>query len=187
LEICGGELRPLRHRSAAASAQIKSAVLLAGLSGGVAVEVWEPGMSRDHTERMLRALGAEIESGAADGGWAVAYRPGSGPLPPLDMAVPGDPSSAAFLIALALLADSGEVRVRRVGTNPTRTGFFRALERMGGRVVLSAEGESGGEPVADLVAGPARLRGARVEGEEIPAMIDELPLLAVLGARAEGE
>lgn len=188
LELCGGPLRPLDHRSPKASAQIKSAVLLAGLSGEVPVSVLEPEPSRDHSERMLRALGVDVASGpGAEGGWRVELRPPSAPLPPLEMAVPGDPSSAAFLVALALLADSGGLRIRGVGTNPTRTGFFHAVERMGARVERDARREAGGEPVADLAVAPARLRGIDVGGAEVPSMIDEIPMLAVLAARAEGE
>lgn len=188
VELCGGRLHALQHRSPKASAQIKSAVLFAGLSGGVPVTVWEPEQSRDHSERMLRALGVSIGEGAeADGTWRVDLQPGTAALPPLEMEVPGDPSSAAFLIALALLSDSGQLVVTNVGTNPTRTGFFRAVERMGGRVATESARVAGGEPVADLVAGPARLRGIEVHGAEVPSMIDEIPMLSVLAARAAGE
>jgi 3-phosphoshikimate 1-carboxyvinyltransferase len=187
IEIHGGELRPFSYRSPKASAQIKSALLLAGLSGGVEVEVWEPALSRDHTERILTALGVHVDAGAAEGGWRVRVQPPTTPLPPLEMIVPGDPSSAAFVVALASLAAGGEVRVRDVGTNPTRTGFFHALQRMGGRVVVENERISGGEPIGDLVASAALLRAISISGVEVPSMIDELPLIACLAARAEGE
>jgi 3-phosphoshikimate 1-carboxyvinyltransferase len=187
LEIRGGTLRSIHHRSPKASAQIKSAVLLAGLSGGVPVSVWEPGQSRDHSERMLSALGARVEAGGADGGWLVRFEPPAGPLSPLHFAVPGDPSSAAFPAALALLADAGELRLEGVDLNPTRTGFFRAVERMGARISRADEREQGGEPVGDLVVHASTLRGIEVTGEEVPSMIDELPVLAALAARAEGE
>ena len=188
VELCGGDLQPLAYRSPKASAQIKSALLLAGLSAGVPVEVWEPGLSRDHTERILRSLGVAIETyQAEDGGWVARLEPPTGPLPPLDMVVPGDPSSAAFILSVALLARGGEVLVPNVGINPTRTGFFAAVSRMGGTVEILSERESGGEPVGDLLARPAQLKGIEVGGEEVPSMIDELPVLAVLAARAEGE
>lgn len=189
VEIRGGPLASISHRSPKASAQIKSAVLLAGLSGGVAVEVREPGLSRDHTERMLRSLGVEIDGEAtAEGGWRVALRPPQGALPPLEMAVPGDPSSAAFVLAVALLSESeGEVIVPNVGINPTRTGFFDAVRRMGGSIEVLNARESGGEPVGDLVGRGSRLKGIEIGGAEVPSMIDELPVLAALAARAEGE
>ena len=187
VELCGGSLQGIDYRSPKASAQIKSALLLAGLSGGVPVELWEPGLSRDHTERILRSLGVDVDGGRDEGGWRVRLRPSAGPLPPLEMDVPGDPSSAAFVLSVALLAREAELLVPGVGINPTRTGFFAAVARMGGRVEVLNRRESGGEPVGDLLARPARLRGIEVGGEEVPSMIDELPILAVLAARAEGE
>ena len=187
VEVLGGPLASLHHRSPKASAQIKSAVLLAGLGGGVSVSVTEPLLSRDHTERMLRALGERVETEASEDGVAIRLAPSGRPLPPLDLAVPGDPSSAAFLVALATLADAGELRVRGVGVNPTRTGFLRLAARMGAMIGLEGEREVGGEPVAELVVRPTRLRGIVVEPEEVPDSIDEIPVLAVLAARAEGE
>jgi 3-phosphoshikimate 1-carboxyvinyltransferase len=188
VELCGGALTAFHHRSPTASAQVKSAVLLAGVSGGVPVSVHEPVRSRDHTERMLRGLGAAIHEGAAeDGGWLVELQPPDGDLPGFALDVPGDPSSAAFLLAVSLLAASGELRVREVALNPTRTGFLGVLARMGARVETEGEREEGGEPVGDLVAYPSRLKGTVVTGEEVPALIDEVPILAALAARAEGE
>ncbi|MQA90906.1 MAG: 3-phosphoshikimate 1-carboxyvinyltransferase [Gemmatimonas sp.] len=187
LEICGGELRGIDYRSPKSSAQIKSAVLLAGVSGRVAVSVHEPVRSRDHSERMLRSLGIEITEGPRDGGWLVAMSPSDGELPPLDMEVPGDPSSAAFLIALGSLAESGEMRIRGIGLNPTRTGFFGALRRMGGQLRTEGVRASGGESIGDLIVQPAELHGISVGGPEVPSMIDEIPVLACLAARASGE
>lgn len=187
VEITGGSLRPISHRSPKASAQIKSAVLLAGLSGGVPVEVVEPYLSRDHSERMLRGLGVTVESGPVAGGWRVALEPPTEALPPLSLRVPGDFSSAAFFLALAILADGGELLLRGVGVNPTRTGLLPVLARMGAEVRLQDERDEGGEPVAELVARPASLRGTTVGAAEVPALIDEVPVLAVLAARAEGE
>jgi 3-phosphoshikimate 1-carboxyvinyltransferase len=101
--------------------------------------------------------------------------------------VPGDFSSAAFFVALATLAGAGELRIRGVGVNPTRTGLLSVLQRMGGQITLEAPGEQGGEPTADLLVGPGRLTGTRVDAAEIPSLIDEVPVLAVLAARAEGD
>lgn len=187
IEICGGGLRGIQHRSPRSSAQIKSAVLLAGLSGAVPVSLWEPVRSRDHTERMLQALGVELRAGPLNGGWQVETKPATHSLPPLDMDIPGDPSSAAFLVALALLATHGELRIRGVNINPTRTGYYQAVERMGGAVRIEENQLSGGEPLADLVVRPRSLTGIIVEGGEVPAMIDEIPILACLAARARGE
>jgi 3-phosphoshikimate 1-carboxyvinyltransferase len=187
IEVIGGPLQSIDYVSPKASAQIKSAVLLAGLGAGVPVSVTEPKLSRDHTERILRALGEAVET--VDAGAAVRIRlvPSGNPLPPLDLDVPGDPSSAAFLVALALLADGGELRIRNVGMNPTRTGFLRWVERMGARIGREDERTAGGEPVADLVVRPASLHGIDVGGDEVPDGIDEVPMLAVLAARAQGE
>jgi 3-phosphoshikimate 1-carboxyvinyltransferase len=183
LTVHGGRLRPIRYVMPVSSAQIKSSLLLAGLAGEVGVELLEPnGRSRDHTERMLRALGYDV---AERDGW-IALRPG-GHIEPFDIQVPGDLSSAAFLVGAAVLADEGEVRIAGVGVNPTRTGFLRVLERMGARVVMEAADTSFGEPVADLIARPAALRRTEVSAEEIPGLIDEIPLLAVLACRAAGE
>ena len=183
LTVRGGELRPIRYAMPVSSAQIKSALLLAGLIGEVAVDLLEPsGRSRDHTERMLRAFGYQV--GERDG-W-IEFRPG-GRIEPFDLQVPGDPSSAAFLVGASVLAEGGELRIAGVGVNPTRTGFLRVLERMGARVTADAGDTSFGEPVADLLARPAALRRTEVTVGEIPGLIDEIPLLAVLASRAAGE
>ena len=183
LTVRGGKLRPIRYAMPVSSAQIKSSLLLAGMVGEVAVDLLEPsGRSRDHTERMLRAFGFEV--GERDG-W-IEFRPG-GRIEPFDIQVPGDPSSAAFLVGASILAESGELRIAGVGVNPTRTGFLRVLERMGAKVSVDAGDTSFGEPVADLVARPAALRRTEVTAAEIPGLIDEIPLLAVLASRAAGE
>ncbi|HEY0019683.1 MAG TPA: 3-phosphoshikimate 1-carboxyvinyltransferase [Longimicrobium sp.] len=187
IEVSGGPLQSIDYVSPKASAQIKSAVLLAGLGAGVPVSVTEPMLSRDHTERILGALGETVATEDAEGGVRITLAPSGRPLPPLRMEVPGDPSSAAFLVALALLAEDGELRIRNVCINPTRTGFFRLVERMGARIAMENARTAGGEPVADLVVGPARLRGIGVGAGEVPDAIDEIPMLAVLAARAEGE
>lgn len=187
IEVIGGSLAGIDYRSPKASAQIKSAVLLGGLGAGVPVSVTEPGLSRDHTERMLTALGERVETSESGDAVTIRLTPSGRALPPLDMAVPGDPSSAAFLVALALLADEGELRIRNVCVNATRTGFFRLVERMGATIRFADERLAGGEPVADLLVSPAPLRGISVGGAEVPAAIDEIPMLAVLAARARGE
>jgi 3-phosphoshikimate 1-carboxyvinyltransferase len=184
LTIRGARLRPIDWELPVSSAQLKSALLLAGLAGGVEVRLREPhGLSRDHTERLLRAFGYEVES---NGDGRVAFRP-TGRITPFDMRIPGDPSSAAFLVGAALLAEGGELGVPGVCVNPTRTGFLGVLERMGARVRLENLREEWGEPLADVVACPARLRGTTVGGAEVPSLIDEVPLLAALATRADGE
>lgn len=186
LRIHGGPLEPIVWDSPAASAQVKSAVLLAGLVGGVRAEVREPVLSRDHTERMLRAMGVRVLSDDSAAGAVAVVEPVDAVLP-LDLTVPGDPSSAAFFLALGALARRGSVRVQAVGINPGRAGFLHALRRMGAPISIEAQSDSGGEPLADLIAEPSRLRGIEVTAAEVPSMVDELPMLAVLAARAEGE
>ena len=184
-----GSLRTLRHRPRVASAQVKSAILLAGVLGRVAVEVAEPTRSRDHTERMLGALGVPIDIGDSEGGAAtVGFDPSgwSGVLAPLDLEIPGDPSSAAFMIGAALLMRR-PIRIEGVSDNPTRTGFLAILEQMGASVARDRTDLRCGEPVATwTLTPPERLRGFEVGGAAIPGVIDELPLLAVLATRAVG-
>jgi 3-phosphoshikimate 1-carboxyvinyltransferase len=182
LTIRGGKLKPLRHEMPVSSAQIKSCLLLAGMAAGVPVSVREPaGRSRDHTERMLRAFGYPVEE---EDGW-VHFHPG-GTLAPFEMQVPGDPSSAAFPVAAAVLAEAGELQVTGVCVNPTRVGFLGVLGRMGARVSVDSLEIQFGEPVATLRARPAPLQATEVRAEEIPALIDEIPMLAALATRAQG-
>ncbi len=182
LTVEGGELRPLRYEMPVSSAQIKSAILLAGMAGEVEVAVREPqGRSRDHTERLLRAFGYRV---LEHDGW-ISFIP-DGKVEPIDIAVPGDPSSAAFLAGAAILADGGELRIARVGLNPTRIGYSRVLARMGATIALENEATQYGEPVGDLLVRPARLIHTEVPAGEIPGLIDEVPLLAVLASRASG-
>jgi 3-phosphoshikimate 1-carboxyvinyltransferase len=182
MTIHGGPLREIDWNSAVASAQIKSAILLAALVSGVRVRVTEPVRSRDHTERMLAARGAAIRvvenSVTLEAkSWLMAA----------DTAVPGDPSSAAFFAALAALADSGELRLERVCVNETRFGFFDQLRLMGTRVIEKDRRLEGGEWVADLVVTPNRLSATLLSESQVPSMVDEIPLLACVAARAEGE
>ncbi|HEY9442927.1 MAG TPA: 3-phosphoshikimate 1-carboxyvinyltransferase [Gemmatimonadales bacterium] len=182
LTIRGGGLQPLRYEMPVSSAQIKSCLLLAGMVGGVEVELREPhGRSRDHTERMLRAFGYAI---AELDGW-LRFQPG-GAIVPFDLQVPGDPSSAAFLVGAAVLAESGELAVTGVGLNPTRTGFLQVLRRMGALVEVEELETRVGEPVGDLIVRPGALRATSVTAAEVPALIDEIPILAVLASRAQG-
>lgn len=183
--IHGGTLRSIRWTSETASAQIKSAILLAGVVGGVEVEVTEPSRSRNHTERMLRALGANVDVDVVPAGTRVRVSL-VGELAPLDIVVPADPSSAAFLIALAVLSRSAPIVVPNVCLNPTRTGFFDALRSMGADVHLEEGVEQGGERTGSILGSHSSLRGLAVGGDQVPSMIDELPLLACVGARARG-
>lgn len=182
-----GSLRTLRHRPKVASAQVKSCVLLAGLADRVAVEVREPGRSRDHTERLLRAMGAPIEFGPDGEGARAALEPRGwdGVLRPLDVRIPGDPSSAAFLGAAALLAGRG-IRLEGVSLNPTRTGWLAVLRRMGVEVREEVRRREAGEPVGDLALEPAGLGAFEIGPAAVPGLLDEIPVLAVLAARAEG-
>jgi len=184
LTIRGGQLRGLTYTSPVASAQVKSAILFAGLTGGVPVTIREPYRSRDHTERLFAYLGLGIHE--RDG--AIVFEPAVGPsgLPAVHVAVPGDASSAAFLVAAAVLAEDGELLIENVGVNPTRTGFLVVLERMGAHVERVNLRDAGGEPVADLLVRPALLQGTEVSAAEIPTLVDEVPMLAVLASRASG-
>jgi len=181
MSVAGGPLREVIWRSAVASAQVKSAVLLAAVLGGVEAAVHEPHRSRDHTERMLRARGVDV---LEEGG--VIRVPAAQVLLPADAVIPGDPSSAAFFVALGVLADSGEIAVRDVCLNDTRTGFFRLLRRMGADLEFVDVRDEGGEPVGTILARPSALTGVTVEEDEVPSLIDELPLFACLAARSDG-
>ena len=185
LTIRGGRLRPLTYTTPVASAQIKSALLLAGLTGHVRVALREPYPSRDHTERLFVHLGLGLHW--RDG--AIVYEPATPTvIPPFHLSVPADTSSAAFLVAAALLAEEGELVVEHVGVNPTRTGFLAVLERMGAHVERVNLCDEGGEPVADLLVRPAAgLRGTEVGAAEVPTLVDEVPILAVVASRAQGE
>src|SRR5437667_1845205 len=182
LTIHGGRLHALSYTTPVASAQVKSALLLAGLTGKVTVNVREPYLSRDHTERLLLHLGLDLRY---DHG-AISLHPSAKSVPSFHLTGPGDASSAAFLVAAAVLAEGGELLIENVGVNPTRTGFLVVLERMGAHVKRVNLGEQGGEPVADLLVRPATLRATSVGAEEVPTLVDEIPVLAVLASRATG-
>jgi 3-phosphoshikimate 1-carboxyvinyltransferase len=190
LLVGGGNLQPLEFHSPVASAQIKSALLFAGLTGRVEVKVIEPFRSRDHTERMFRRMGALVREAVTAGGWEVTLESPPADLRPLDLTVPGDFSSAAFFIAYGLLRERDEpLRILNVGLNPTRTGLLDVLRQMGGRIEVENVREAddpAGEPAGDLVVHSSPLVGASVGGEAIPLLIDEIPILAVTAALAKG-
>ncbi len=191
LVIAPGHLHDLHWRSPVASAQVKSCILLAGLCGGVEVSVTEPTLSRDHTERMLRAFGAELTDSVHPDGSATALLRGSArnPLRGRSVNVPGDISSAAYWIVAALLVSDSELLIRNVGINPTRAGILQVLRRLGADITLENRDDTM-EPRADLRVRYSRLRPETDEngdfvigGEIIPTLIDELPILAVLATR----
>jgi len=179
--IHGGALQSIAWTSETASAQIKSAILLAGVVGGVEVEVTEPSRSRDHTERMLGALGARVH---VDGTRVRVEAVNA--LEPLDVRVPADPSSAAFLIALAVLSQFGPITVPNVCLNPTRIGFFGVLRAMGANVAIDEGQAQGGEPTGSIRGSSSELSALSIEESQVPSMIDELPLLACVATRAHG-
>ena len=177
---------PIDYRLPVASAQVKSAVLLAGLNTPGVTRVIEPVATRDHSERMLRGFGADLTVEAdADGTRTIAIR-GRAALRPQQIVVPGDPSSAAFPVVAGLLVPGSDIVVENVGLNPTRAGLFAMLRAMGGEIAFLNEREVGGEPVADLRVRASALRGIEVPPEIAPSMIDEFPILFVAAALAEG-
>ncbi len=187
LTLAGGGLVGLDYALPTPSAQVKSAVLLAGLGAQGETVVREPEPTRDHTERMLRAFGAAVEVEDAPGGGRTARVRGGVRLRGASVTVPGDPSSAAFPLVAGLLVPGSEVTVEGVLLNPLRTGLYDTLREMGADLRVEAARESGGEPVGDLVARASPLRGVVVPPQRAPSMIDEYPVLAVAAAFAEGE
>jgi 3-phosphoshikimate 1-carboxyvinyltransferase len=185
----GGGLKGGEHEIPVASAQVKSCLLFAGLFADGPVSVVEPGRSRDHTERLFGACGVEVRGEDLPGGARRVDLTPPGRLEvPAEIFVPGDVSSAAFWVAAALVVPGSEVRIRGVGLNPTRSGFLDILRGMGADVeALGVREDRIGEPVGELVVRRSRLSGARVGAEDVPGAVDELPLLALVGAFAEGE
>ncbi len=182
LSIDGGGLRAIVYDTPVASAQVKSAVLLAGLFAEGETVVREPALSRDHTERMLRAFGVAVQRD----GLAVGLR-GPAPLRGAAVLVPGDLSSAAFFLAAAAFVPGSELTVTDVGLNPTRAGVLDALGQMGADIRVWGRRDVGGEPVGSVTVRGGRLRGTVIGGELIPRAIDELPVLAVVACLADGE
>jgi 3-phosphoshikimate 1-carboxyvinyltransferase len=181
LAIRGGALRGASYDSPIASAQVKSALLLAGLYADGETTVREPHLSRDHSERMLAWFGADVRP--FSGG--VTLVPGR-PLEGREVHVPGDISSAAFFIVAALVAPGAELLIRNVGVNPTRSGIIDILKSMGGQIEMLDPRELSGEPVADLLVRSSRLRGVEIGGDVVPRAIDEFPVISVAAACAEG-
>jgi 3-phosphoshikimate 1-carboxyvinyltransferase len=177
---------PISYRLPVASAQVKSAVLLAGLNAPGITEVIEPVPTRDHSERMLRGFGADLTVEVDASGVRHIRLVGEAELMPQTIEVPGDPSSAAFPIVAALITPGSEVTVTHVGMNPTRTGLYKMLEAMGADLTYSNEREVGGEPVADITARHSALRGIEVPPDIAPSMIDEFPVFFVAASLAQG-
>jgi 3-phosphoshikimate 1-carboxyvinyltransferase len=173
------------HRLTVASAQVKSALLLAGLNIPGVTTVIEPVPTRDHSERMMARFGAKIAVAAEGGGRRIALT-GEAELEPQHIGVPGDTSAAAFLAVAALVVPGSEIRVGGVGVNPMRTGLFRLLKEMGGDIAFENESELDGEPIADMIVRHSQLRGADVPPELVPAMIDEFPIFFIAAAFAGG-
>ncbi len=182
IRVEGSALSGIEYRLPVASAQVKSCLLFAGLLAEGETRVIEPSPTRDHSERMLAAAGAEV----ARDGEAVTIRPAER-LEPGEIVVPGDLSSAAFFIVAATIVPGSRVRLEGVGLNPTRAGVITVLRRMGAAIELAEERGRGGEPVGTITASAAALTGTRIEGDEIPLAIDELPLIALAACFAEGE
>ncbi|WP_026362239.1 3-phosphoshikimate 1-carboxyvinyltransferase [Geopsychrobacter electrodiphilus] len=182
LAIRGGMLRAGEYHSPVSSAQVKSAVLLAGMQVEGETRVFEPHLSRDHSERMLRCFGVDIRS--FEGGASVC-----GPviLKGRDIDVPGDISSAAFFMVAALITPGSELLLKNVGVNPTRSGIIDILQQMGGQITLLNQRELSGEPVADLLVKYSPLRGIEIGGDLVPRAIDEFPVVSVAAVFAEGE
>jgi 3-phosphoshikimate 1-carboxyvinyltransferase len=182
LAIKGGNLRPFTYRMPVASAQVKSSLMLAGLYTEGDTEIIEPIRSRDHSEKMLPAFGAEI----IVEGLRIIVR-GGRELGPLDTYVPGDFSSAAFFIVAALLIPGAEIIARNVGLNPTRTGLLEVLKNMGATIEVSNMHDVSGEPVGDIYCrGKAALKAVTITGDMVPSLIDEFPILCVAASLAEG-
>ena len=184
LRIKPASLRGIEYDMPVASGQVKSALLLAGLFADSPTTVVQPGPARDHTERMLRSMGVDIRE--EDGGKRVTLQP-KGSLSPLEITVPGDFSSAAFLLAAGLLVPGADLKVAGVNLNPTRTGLLEALEAMGGEITVTNMSEQAGEPIGDIRARQSALRGTEIGGDMVVRMIDEFPVLMVAATQAEGE
>lgn len=182
LLIEGTKLTGIHYDSPVASAQVKSAILLAGLYADGPTSVTEPFLSRNHTELMLRAFGADVKSKGN-----TAYICPDPSLEALEINVPGDISSAAYFIAAGLLVPNSELLIKNVGINPTRDGIIKVALEMGGNITILNERTDGGELTADLLVKSSSLHGITIEGEIIPTLIDEIPVIAVMAAAAEGK
>jgi 3-phosphoshikimate 1-carboxyvinyltransferase len=180
LVFAGGRVRGITYDMPVASAQLKSCLMLAGLRAKESTVLRQPAESRDHTERMFRAMGVHVKTE----GLTVTIEPGE--LSAVDVPVPGDISSAAFWMVAAAIHPDAELLVRDVGVNPTRAGVIEALRLMGADMRFENQRDVAGEPVADVLVRSSRLHGARIAGDLIPLLVDEVPVLAVAAAMAEG-
>ena len=187
LYIAPSRLHGIHYDSPVASAQVKSCILLAGLYADGETSVTEPGLSRNHTELMLKEFGADIRSvHDLDCSRTTAIIQPGRELHGQKLTVPGDISSAAYFIAAGLIVPDSEIRITNVGINPTRAGILKVCDDMGARIELSNERTEGGEKIADITVRTSRLHGTVIEGDIIPALIDEIPVIAVMAAVAEG-
>ncbi len=185
LRITPAALQGITYDMPVASAQVKSAILLAGLHAESPTTVLQPGPARDHTERMLRSMGVRITDDD-EAGNCMTIHP-NGALLPLDITVPGDFSSAAFLLVAGLLAPGTDLKISGVNLNPTRTGLLDALEAMGADLQLSNLSDQAGEPIGDIQVNTGQLKGIEIGGDTVVRMIDEFPILMVAATQAEGE
>ncbi len=187
--VIKGAARPLpvSYRPNVASAQVKSAILLAGLNAPGITRVEEPLPTRDHTENLLRHFGADVVIEEGECGGQIIHLTGQPELKARPITVPGDPSSAAFAAVAALIVPGSEIVIENVGMNLRRAGLFQTLREMGGDIVIENRREIGGEPIADLTVKASRLKGIAVPPERAPSMIDEYPILAIAAAFAEGQ
>lgn len=183
LKIVGSQLDGIDYQLPVASAQVKTALLLAGLHASGPTRLREPSVSRDHSERLLRQLGTSIQG--ANG--ALRLEPLKSRLPPFELDIPGDWSAAAFPLAAALLVPESELVIASVGLNPTRTGLLDVLREMGARIEVSVENAAAAEPAGTVRVAHSELRGATIDGRRLVTMIDEFPILAVIATQAQGE
>ena len=187
LRISPAHLKGIHYDSPVASAQVKSCILLAGLYADGETSVTEPGLSRNHTELMLKEFGADIRSvHDLDCSRTTAFIRPCSELHGQKITVPGDISSAAYFIAAGLIVPDSEILIKNVGINPTRAGILKVCEDMGGQIQLLNERTEGGEKLADILVRTSNLHGTVIEGDIIPALIDEIPIIAVMAAVAEG-
>lgn len=181
ITVRGGNLNPIDYKMPIASAQVKSSLILAGLYTDGTTTIVEPAKSRDHTERLLQYLGADLEIDSLK----ISIK-GQQELKPREIKVPGDISSAAFFIVAATLVEGSELTLTNVGINPTRTGIIEVLKRMGANIEITDQKEICGEPVGTIKVSHARLKGIEIGGDIIPTLIDEVPIIAVAAAVADG-
>ena len=183
LSVMGSSLSGIDYKLPVASAQVKSAILLAGLYSDQSVKIVEPALSRDHTERMLAGFGINM----VKEGYNITLLPEDNrKLHPQEIRIPGDISSAAFFITAALITKDSHILIKDVGINPTRTGFLEVVEKMGGKIKLLNKREVSSEPIADIEVKSSQLHGIEIAGELIPKMIDEIPITVVLASQAAG-